>query len=157
MTAASTELPLPTYVQVTNLSNGKKIIVKVNDRGPFKCKRIMDLSYAAAKKLGFSGKGTARVRVVAINPRVWNAQKSVASTQSTVAQVYIQIGSYTDSNDANKTSNRVTKLTSRPTYVIHDGNFYHVQVGPFSSATQSKQIKNLFTKRGFHDVTIVSG
>jgi rare lipoprotein A len=72
MSAASTTLPLPTYVKVTNLANGKHVIVKVNDRGPFRHKRILDVSYAAAKKLGFANKGTARVDVLAItfgNPK----------------------------------------------------------------------------------------
>ncbi|HSW69103.1 MAG TPA: septal ring lytic transglycosylase RlpA family protein [Gammaproteobacteria bacterium] len=68
MTAAHKTLPLPTYVQVTNLHNGKKIIVKVNDRGPFEANRIIDLSYVAAKKLGMLGHGTAYVDVKAIDP-----------------------------------------------------------------------------------------
>jgi rare lipoprotein A len=68
MTAAHKTLPLPTYVQVTNLKNRRTIIVKVNDRGPFKSNRIIDLSYVAAKKLGMLGRGTATVRVTAIDP-----------------------------------------------------------------------------------------
>jgi len=68
MTAASPTLPLPTYVKVTNLRNGKEVIVKVNDRGPFKRNRILDLSYAAAKKLGFIHHGTTRVEIIAIDP-----------------------------------------------------------------------------------------
>jgi rare lipoprotein A len=67
MTAAHKHLPLPTYVQVTNLENHRKIIVKVNDRGPFKPNRIIDLSYVAAKKLHMTGKGTALVEVRAID------------------------------------------------------------------------------------------
>jgi rare lipoprotein A len=67
MTAASTTLPIPTYVKVTNLENGRSVVVKVNDRGPFRSDRIIDLSYAAAKKLGYSSKGTALVRVTAID------------------------------------------------------------------------------------------
>jgi len=67
MTAAHKSLPLPTYVRVKNLENNKEIIVKVNDRGPFHDDRIIDLSYAAAAKLGYMKKGTARVYVEAIN------------------------------------------------------------------------------------------
>lgn len=66
MTAAHKTLPLSTYVQVTNLSNGKQVIVKVNDRGPFVSNRVIDLSYAAAKKLGMVGHGTAPVSIKAI-------------------------------------------------------------------------------------------
>ena len=71
MTAASKELPLPSYAEVVNLRNGKKVIVRVNDRGPFHGKRIIDLSYAAAKKLGFADHGVAPVRVTAIDPKAW--------------------------------------------------------------------------------------
>ncbi len=68
MTAAHPTLPLPTYVSVTNLDTKKKIIVKVNDRGPFLHGRIIDLSYAAAQKLGIARKGTGRVLINAIVP-----------------------------------------------------------------------------------------
>jgi len=68
MTAAHKSLPLPTYAEVTNLENGRKIIVKINDRGPFKKSRIIDLSYAAAIKLGITKAGTGLVEVRAIDP-----------------------------------------------------------------------------------------
>ena len=69
MTAAHKTLPLPTYALVKNLDNGRSAIVKVNDRGPFVGDRIIDLSYAAAKKLGVDKKGLAQVEVVSIDPR----------------------------------------------------------------------------------------
>ena len=68
MTAAHRSLPLPTYVEVTNLENGRRIVVRVNDRGPFHPDRIIDLSFVAARRLGFTGAGTARVRVRALEP-----------------------------------------------------------------------------------------
>lgn len=63
LTAAHCLLPLPAYVLVTNLENGRSVVVRVNDRGPFKSDRIIDVSRAAAKELGFLDKGTARVKV----------------------------------------------------------------------------------------------
>jgi len=66
MTAAHKTLPLSTYVQVTNLSNGRKVIVRVNDRGPFVSNRLIDLSYAAAKELGMVYKGTTPVDVKSV-------------------------------------------------------------------------------------------
>lgn len=66
-TAAHKTLPLGTYVKVINLENGKSVIVRINDRGPFKKGRIIDLSYAAAKKIGIIEKGTARVRLEIIS------------------------------------------------------------------------------------------
>ena len=68
MTAAHRHLPIPTYVEVTNLDNGLKAILRVNDRGPFHGDRVIDLSWAAAAKLGYADRGTARVRIVALNP-----------------------------------------------------------------------------------------
>lgn len=69
MTAAHPTLPLPTYAKVTNLENGKSVIVKINDRGPFHGNRLIDLSYVAAAKLGVLGRGTAKVEVESIDPR----------------------------------------------------------------------------------------
>src|SRR5690606_9649199 len=71
MTAAHKTLPLPSYVRVTNLENGKSVILRVNDRGPFYSDRIIDLSFAAAKKLGYAESGTARVKVEGIDPHEW--------------------------------------------------------------------------------------
>jgi len=75
MTAAHKSLPIPTYVRVTNLANNRQVIVRVNDRGPFHKGRIIDLSYAAASKLDMLKQGTSKVRVEAINPATWKADK----------------------------------------------------------------------------------
>ncbi|AZD10750.1 Septum-associated rare lipoprotein A [Pseudomonas chlororaphis] len=75
MSAAHKTLPLPSYVRVTNLDNHKSVILRVNDRGPFYSDRIIDLSYAAAKKLGYAETGTARVKVEGIDPQEWWAQR----------------------------------------------------------------------------------
>ncbi len=71
MTAAHKTLPLPTYVEVTNLGNGRKVIVRINDRGPFKDNRIIDLSYAAASKLGIAASGTGLVEIQALDPATY--------------------------------------------------------------------------------------
>ncbi len=75
MSAAHKTLPLPSYVKVTNLDNNRTVILRVNDRGPFYSDRIIDLSYAAAKKLGYAESGTARVKVEGIDPQEWWAQR----------------------------------------------------------------------------------
>lgn len=77
MTAAHRTLPLPTYLQVTNEANGRSVIVKVNDRGPFADNRLLDLSYAAAKKLGMIGHGTAYVKVKAIDPTEYQNKEDI--------------------------------------------------------------------------------
>jgi rare lipoprotein A len=75
MTAAHRSLPLPTYAKIENLRNGKEVIVKINDRGPFVKDRLIDLSYAAAKKLGIHATGTGKVRITAIDPVAWHKQQ----------------------------------------------------------------------------------
>lgn len=75
MSAAHKTLPLPSYVRVTSLDNGKSVVLRVNDRGPFYSDRIIDLSFAAAKKLGYAETGTARVKVEGIDPEQWWAER----------------------------------------------------------------------------------
>jgi len=79
MTAAHTVLPIPSYVRVTHLGNGRSVIVRVNDRGPFHADRIIDLSYAAAYKLGLVNAGSARVEVEIILPEKLAASGGPAS------------------------------------------------------------------------------
>ena len=81
LTAAHKSLPIPTYVQVTNLKNGREVIVKVNDRGPFHDQRVIDLSYAAAVKLDMIKKGTAPVAVRVLEAGSPNANTTVVAKQ----------------------------------------------------------------------------
>ncbi|MBU2713286.1 septal ring lytic transglycosylase RlpA family protein [Zooshikella harenae] len=81
MTAAHKTLPIPSYVRVTNLKNGRSAVVRVNDRGPFAKGREIDLSYAAALKLGFQKQGTTRVRVEGIDPRTYKAGNAPTSNK----------------------------------------------------------------------------
>ena len=89
MTAAHKTLPLPSYVRVTNLDNHQSVILRVNDRGPFYSDRIIDLSFAAAKKLGFAESGTARVKVEGIDPARWLAENGQSQPQVLAAPVNV--------------------------------------------------------------------
>ncbi|EHJ92018.1 RlpA-like lipoprotein [Vreelandella boliviensis LC1] len=86
MSAAHRSLPLPTFARVTSLDNGQSVIVRVNDRGPFHSDREIDLSYAAAARLGFLESGTGSVKVEAINPEQWLAERGRAHTPARVAE-----------------------------------------------------------------------
>jgi len=81
LTAAHKHLPIPTYAEITNLENGRKVTVRINDRGPFHGDRIIDLSWAAAAKLGFSEKGTAPVRIVTLDPDTGTAPSQVIAQE----------------------------------------------------------------------------
>jgi rare lipoprotein A len=84
MTAAHPVLPIPSYARVTNLSNGKQIIVRINDRGPFHSSRIMDLSYTAALKLGYLGKGSSEVELERLLPE--DIVRMAENSQNQIAQ-----------------------------------------------------------------------
>ena len=102
-TAAHKSLPLPSYVRVTNLENGRSLIVRVNDRGPFHDDRIIDLSYAAAVRLGVDVRGTAKVEVRAITPDAATAtQTPSASARASGGLRWLQVGSFADQSNANR-------------------------------------------------------
>lgn len=98
MTAAHKTLPLPAYVQVTNLQNGRTITVRVNDRGPFKDGRIIDLSYTAAAKLDMLRAGTAFVEVRAVSASEQPDERRVAPANA----LFVQAGAFTAESNANK-------------------------------------------------------
>lgn len=135
MTAAHKSLPLPTYVEVTNLKNHRKIIVKVNDRGPFKSNRIIDLSYVAAKKLHMLGPGTALVRVKAIDPRTYGKPLRFANNTAAHSHfskpVYLQVGSFRKKAHAKQLQRELFALLQTPVSMKKKrGSWYHVEVGP---------------------------
>lgn len=90
MTAAHKTVPIPSYMRVTNLENGKNIIVRVNDRGPFHQGRVIDLSYAAAKKLGVHAKGVAPVEIAVVTPRDTHPQQQPGRPHMLTAQASTQ-------------------------------------------------------------------
>lgn len=92
VSAAHKELPIPCYARVTNLNNGKSVIVRVNDRGPFVDNREIDLSYAAALKIGVVKPGTARVEVKALEPVVSLADRRNKSRMAQATQSQKDIG-----------------------------------------------------------------
>ncbi|MCC5015926.1 MULTISPECIES: septal ring lytic transglycosylase RlpA family protein [unclassified Legionella] len=138
MTAAHKTLPLPTYVRVKNLSNGRVAIVKVNDRGPFHSDRVIDLSYAAAIKLGLLPKGTAPVEIEAL------------STGKRVAHYYVQAGAFNSEKLANVLQNKLAKLTPSPVIVEKYENRFVVKVGPFADKQMTSNLKNKLAANGVH-------
>lgn len=127
-TAAHKRLPLPSYVEVTNLDNGRKMIVKVNDRGPFHSGRIIDLSYAAAIKLGVDKTGTARVEVRAID--VGNSQKVAAKLPG---DTYLQVGAFSKQNTAKDLAGEMTAAHLNPVTVRKSNGLYKVWLGPYAT------------------------
>ncbi|MDA8162452.1 MAG: septal ring lytic transglycosylase RlpA family protein [Desulfobacteraceae bacterium] len=103
ISAAHKTLPINTYVRVTNLENGREVIARINDRGPFVKDRILDLSYGAAKKLGIVGTGTAKVRVEALGEAEINANGAVKFDKHPdfrKGDFYVQVGAFIDPANA---------------------------------------------------------
>lgn len=131
MSAAHTTLPLPSYVKVTNPANGRFVVVRVNDRGPFKSSRIIDLSYAAAYKLRFSAQGSGLVEVEAIDPNNTSASYIASYTQPTNTASTPLVAK---SAAANPTAVVATApaVIAKPANTVQF-NDYFVQVGAFKS------------------------
>ena len=127
-TAAHKSLPLPTYVEVKNLDNGKKMIVKVNDRGPFHESRIIDLSYGAAIKLGVDKTGTARVDVRAIDVKTKKRSAVKVADGS-----YLQVGAFSQRKKAEQLAGKMNAARLKPVSVLKGGGMYKVWIGPYNS------------------------
>lgn len=152
MTAAHKSLPIPCYVRVTNLENKRKIVVRVNDRGPFHGPRIIDLSYVAALKLGFADKGTAKVLIETIDPsgslsrqptkaEVPTPTEEVASSVAINQGPYLQVGAFGDAASAQSIQKAVRKFTALPILVQQRDNLYKVWVGPIADNMELRLIK----------------
>ncbi|MCW8964388.1 MAG: septal ring lytic transglycosylase RlpA family protein [Gammaproteobacteria bacterium] len=147
MTAAHKTLPIPTYVEVRNIKTGKKIIVRVNDRGPFHEGRIIDLSYAAAQKLGTSGKGTGLVEVRAIDPLAWKKPGQTQQPTRTAdtsgdanpdAKIYLQLGAFSSRDNAQRLLVKTTGHAISGAFIKNGVNqngepVYRVRVGPLAT------------------------
>ena len=128
MSGAHTILPIPSYVRVTNPANGRSVIVRINDRGPFKHDRLIDLSYAAAYKLRLTGHGSGLVEVETIN----TSPAALAATQSSPAAVMPAI-SVDSTTTAPLNSNTVSTASPAKTSTVEISSNYYVQAGAFKS------------------------
>lgn len=166
MTAAHKTLPLPTYAKVKNLSNGKEIIVKINDRGPFVDDRLIDLSYAAAKQLGVYDSGTAKVKITAIDPHKFSkkerpviASKVKASPQST----YIQLGAFKSKENAHKLADKAKKVADKWEKMmvsvltpVTDASLYKVRIGPIPDTDTIEHLKKDLAQMSLENLAIIS-
>jgi rare lipoprotein A len=171
LSAAHPVLPIPSYVRVTNLDNGRNILVRINDRGPFHPGRVIDLSYAGAAMLGYAGTGTARVRVEAVMPEDGGA---IASTPTAVpvavtpviaentveaaaeerlridqgqGSEYLQVGAFSSLDGARVLVARLSEMTSMEVFIQTDtaanGAVLHkVRVGPLMDEALARELVN---------------
>ena len=170
MTGAHTTLPIPCYVRVTNTENGKSVIVRINDRGPFKKDRVIDLSFAAAYKLRLSDKGSGPVEVELIDPRQFSAlkkmpdaitekfkEKEVVSVQTKSVDIlepsdaiFIQAGAFKNEKNADLLLKQLTDMkleNSPPSKKQFSEDLFHVVIGPFNSKDEATRISDLIKSK----------
>lgn len=176
MTAAHRVLPMPSVVRVTNLSNGRSVVVRINDRGPYAHERIIDLSLAAAEKIGFRRKGIARVRVELLpemSRRVARVAKSgggareqdrlvaefVGGGTARPGVYYVQAGTFRDRRNAETMANRLRRYFDSVlvhTSTANNGRVLHrVRIGPENSRQSARALQARVQARGPRDAFVV--
>ncbi|TQV73976.1 septal ring lytic transglycosylase RlpA family protein [Aliikangiella marina] len=151
MTAAHKTLPIPVYARVRNLDNGKEIVVKINDRGPFAKNRIIDLSYAAAHELGMAEAGTANVEVETISFSESRATRVARSEQPTDSdhnhankKRYVQVGAYSNHKTAQKLAKVLDREIRLPVKITsvwsNKKKLYRVRIGPVPSQQTAEEL-----------------
>lgn len=166
ITAAHKTLPIPAYVLVRNLENDRELIVRVNDRGPFHDDRIIDLSWAAAEKLGYAGNGTAQVEVIALDPDDYQitlarlaAEDSpqlpeVDTSNPEVPQqesVYLQVAAFSNLESARGLIDSLALLTDINVDILpsQEGDgLYRVLAGPIENSNQVDILQTLLELNG---------
>lgn len=159
MTAAHKALPLPTYARVTNLRNGRSVVVKINDRGPFHANRIIDLSYAAAAKLGIQEAGTGLVEVEAIDP---SATTNTAATQPATAApatLFLQVGAFKRRDNAVQLEKRLQSSGLGEIHILEASNpagpLYRVRIGPLATVNDADRISSSLVSLGISDTRVI--
>jgi len=168
MTAAHKSLPLPSYVLVTNLDNGRQVIVRVNDRGPFHDERVIDLSYAAAYRLDMLQNGTARVEVEAIMPGSSSAvlaqsrdegRSLVSADQAAITGRMLQVAAFSSEAGAQSVAARLRGLLQEPVQVSSTQRgadmLYRVHLGPLSGSHTLSWILDQLTAAGYPGAHLV--
>jgi rare lipoprotein A len=157
MTAAHKTLPLPSYVEVRNLTNNKTIIVRVNDRGPFIDDRLIDLSYAAALKLDIVKNGTAQVEIRTVTEKNDDLDKNIDE------EAYIQIGAFEKKENAYDylallKDNKFNSANVRKEYnwLKPLSPTYKVQIGPIKNKKQHNELLSRLRKIGVYQTKIVT-
>ncbi len=149
LTAAHRDLPLETWVMVTNLNNGRSVEVRVNDRGPFVDDRIIDVSYAAGRLLGMIGPGVIPVRVVVTRP----AQTYGPGPVTLSAGYTVQVGSFAAEENARELE-RILDADFQDVEVVRrlvaGSTYFRVRVGKFSSHLEAEALAKRLAARGLN-------
>lgn len=181
LTAAHRTLPLPSIVKVTNLENGRSLVLRINDRGPYAKNRIIDISKRGAQLLGFQTKGTAKVRVeilekeskelkaallgekytpvqsTSVPAAADNRLRAIGAKSYAKGSWFVQAGAYSKMNSAQQLSQSLNKVGDTNVYFVEvDGQkFYRVRVGPYSDRSQAEAALSKVKETGVYNATVV--
>jgi rare lipoprotein A len=184
LTAAHRTLPLPSIVKVTNLENGRSLVLRVNDRGPYAKNRIIDVSRRASQLLGFYTQGTTKVRVEVmekeskalkaaltgepVEENVYQVQESspiVTSEPKPMAQnnisypkgsYFVQVGSFSMESGAQNIASQLDVKSNIFYTNVNGQNFYRVRVGPFNDEQSANEMLSIIKNKGIYDAKVVS-
>lgn len=169
LTAAHPTLPIPSYARIVNLQNGRSVVIRINDRGPFSSGRIMDVSYAAAYRLGFVQDALANIEVESIVPATTTAgaenaapapqpalpvlvpapelRTEAAPSQIPIASepsgIFLQLGAFSNPDNAENFSTRVRRelgWLTQPLQIAGRNNLYRLQLGPFRDRAEANAV-----------------
>lgn len=149
MSAAHTTLPIPSYVRVTSIANGRSVVVRINDRGPFHPGRIIDLSYAAAHRLGIAQAGSGEVEVESVGPGEQIGAKAVTPAVAATSGVYVQLGAFSSRDNAESLRERVAREAAslrEGAQVLMSGNLWRLQIGPYGSQEAARVVADRMEK-----------
>jgi len=156
MTAAHKTLPLPCYARVTNLRNGKSVVVRINDRGPFVANRLIDLSYTAAARLDMIREGTTLVEVRALSPAVPDAL--TRATAQPPPALYVQAGAFADEQNAQRLLVRLQAAGLDRAFIVlplqTGAHLYRVRLGPIQSVAQFDELTARLNALGIPDARL---
>jgi rare lipoprotein A len=154
--AAHKSLPIPSFVRVTRLDTGQSVIVRVNDRGPFHEGRIIDLSFAAATKLGINRLGTAKVEVEAVSNLEDLPPVLVTKTPESDKH-YLQAGSFASEDNAKALKDLLRDISIDTAFIqkarTEQGSVWRVRIGPLNSL-EIERIQQLLQENGLQGVRV---
>lgn len=184
LTAAHRTLPLPSIVKVTNLENGRSLVLRVNDRGPYAKSRIIDVSKRASQLLGFFTQGTTKVRVEVMEKEskalkaaltgepleedVYQVQETAPvitsepepMTQNNISYAkgsyFVQVGSFSLESGAQSIASQLDVKSNIFYTNVNGQNFYRVRVGPFTDEQSANEMLSNIRSKGIYDAKVVS-
>jgi rare lipoprotein A len=149
LTAAHKTLPIPSYAEVTNLENNRKVIVRINDRGPFVNNRLLDLSYAAAQELDIGGTAPVEIKSIPAEQAIRKMRQAAKEQQQ---GIFLQVGTFRSARQAHKLRRKIAAKHLAKAKVItsrhHKSTLYTVQIGPVDSQAGADKLNLQLAKLG---------